>query len=121
MIDGIVVATARDANRSMTLHAGKSLAADRARNWKLGDVDVAQAGSWTRGELVFVDTPISTIVERINRYSARRVVVDEEVGRHRLSAVLRAGDPGALISAMVSLGFAASPDGTGREIMVHAK
>lgn len=121
MLEGTVVASGNRAGRELRLNAGKNLEVTEGGDWSVSHVDLQQAGSWTRGELVFTDEPISHIVERINRYSARRVIVDDTVGSYRLSAVLRAGDPVALVSAIVGLGIAEEPDWNQGEIVIHKK
>lgn len=120
MLEGVVVATGKRTNRELRLSAGKSLEAEKG-SWSVAEADLQQAASWTRGELVFTNEPISHIVERINRYSSRRVIVDDKVGQYRLSAVLRVGDPMALVSAIVGLGIAEEPDWNEREITIREK
>src|SRR3546814_594646 len=44
-------------------------------------VDVGRAVAWESGHLVFADEPLSSVVERINRYATRPVKVDRDNGK----------------------------------------
>src|SRR3546814_4699192 len=55
-------------------------------------VDVGRAVAWESGHLVFADEPLSSVVERINRYATRPVKVDRDIGKLRISGVFRTGD-----------------------------
>src|SRR3546814_14767664 len=48
--------------------------------------------AWESGHLVFADEPLSSVVERINRYATRPVKVDRDIGKLRISGVFRTGD-----------------------------
>src|SRR3546814_18512458 len=55
-------------------------------------VDVGRAVAWESGHLVFADEPLSSVVERVNRYATRPVKVDRDIGKLRISGVFRTGD-----------------------------
>lgn len=61
----------------------------------------AAAESWLQGELVFDATPLQTVVERMNRYSPSPLVIsDPRLATLAVSGTFRAGDTGALVSAL---------------------
>jgi transmembrane sensor len=90
----------------VALVAGRSLTAS-GRGWQLGTVDLDNVRGWTTGELTFRNAPLADVVRETNRYSPRKIVLrDPDVGRERLSAVLKAGDIDTLVSAVQDLGIA---------------
>ena len=49
--------------------------------------------AWTIGQIVFDDEPLSSVVERVNRYGGTRIVIaDPAVGAMKISGVFNAGD-----------------------------
>lgn len=66
-------------------------------------VDPVRSLAWEGGELVFEDEPLSTAVERINRYASTPLVLgDDAVARVRISGVFRAGDTEAFIHGLTA-------------------
>jgi len=60
--------------------------------------DVARSLSWEAGQLTFIDEPLASAVERVNRYSARRIeLADPEVGKLELNGVFNTGDVDAFV------------------------
>lgn len=75
----------------------------------------AAAEGWLRGQLVFDATPLSIVVERMNRYGhAPLVIADPEITDLAVSGTFRAGDAQELLSAL-ELGWSIAgqtrPDG----------
>ncbi len=73
------------------------------------------AEGWLRGKLVFDATPLSIVVERMNRYGRTPlVIVDPEITDLAVSGTFRAGDAQELLSAL-ELGWSVAgqtrPDG----------
>src|SRR3546814_1646824 len=52
-------------------------------------VDVGRAVAWESGHLVFADEPLSSVVERINRYATRPVKVRSEEHTSELQSLMR--------------------------------
>jgi len=107
MVEGSVVAAGvgTGGGQPVALKAGRSLAASAA-GWRLGTVDVDQARGWTTGQLTFRNAPLAEVVRETNRYSPRKIILGEGLGREPLSAVLKAGDVDTLVSAVEDLGIA---------------
>ncbi|HEL2979148.1 TPA: DUF4880 domain-containing protein [Stenotrophomonas maltophilia] len=75
----------------------------------------AAAEGWLRGQLVFDATPLSIVVERMNRYGRTPLVIaDPEIADLAVSGTFRAGDAQELLSAL-ELGWSVAgqtrPDG----------
>jgi transmembrane sensor len=86
--DGIAV----DMPQRQVLTAGEQLRAAPDSVPVVTTVDVSRAVAWESGHLVFSDEPLSSVVARINRYAARPVEVDPDIGKLRISGVFRTGD-----------------------------
>lgn len=66
-------------------------------------IDPVRSLAWESGEIVFENEPLSTAVERVNRYAATRLVLDDEaVGQIRISGVFRAGDVTAFVQGVTA-------------------
>ncbi len=65
--------------------------------------DPVRSLSWEGGLLVFEDEPLDIVVDRMNRYAAKPLVVGDAVtGRLRISGVFRAGDTEGLVQGLAA-------------------
>lgn len=92
---------------------------------RIGDkapLDVAEARSWPRGDLVFRQRRLDELVAEMNRYSSRQIrIADPELGALRVSGVFHAGDQDALV-AVLERGWSLRAERTGEhEIVLHAR
>lgn len=102
LIEGHVLVLRADGGNSLPtgpgpgvieLHAGQQLAAGAATAPQVLPANIQKVTSWTVGQLVFDDEPLSSVVERINRYDRTRIVIaDPAVGAMKISGVFNAGD-----------------------------
>lgn len=66
--------------------------------------DTSRSLSWEGGQLVFIEEPLSSAVERVNRYSQRKLVIEgTRTADLRLNGVFNAGDNAAFIEAVRTL------------------
>lgn len=66
--------------------------------------EVGRSLSWEGGRLDFVDEPLVSAIERINRYADTPIVVgDAAAGRHLVNGVFDASDPGSFVTGVTSL------------------
>jgi len=87
------------------LTAGEELVAIEARPFVVRVADVEKAVSWREGRVVFSDEPLAQVVEEINRYSTRKVVLgDGDLGEMRVSGVFRPGSADRFVAAL-EIGF----------------
>ncbi len=68
-------------------------------------VDVAQVVGWREGQLVFRDDPLRNVVKEINRYSTKKLVVDddERLDGIQIGGVFKAGSTESFVAAMEEL------------------
>lgn len=67
-------------------------------------VDVAAATSWTRGQLVFRDVPLSAAIAEFNRYSAQPIELrSETLSAERVSGVFDSNDTDAFLAAVTNM------------------
>jgi transmembrane sensor len=75
------------------LKAGQQLSTGPAVPPEISQANVQRVTAWTNGQLMFDDEPLSSVVERVNRYSGTRIVIaDPRVGAMKISGVFNAGD-----------------------------
>lgn len=81
------------AGQPVELHATEQLAATQDEAPVVAPADLHQVTSWTSGQLVFDNQPLSEVVARINHYASRRIVIaDARLARLRLSGSFNTGD-----------------------------
>jgi transmembrane sensor len=100
-------ATAATAEHVVEMHAGQRLIATNDQPWTLREADSRVDTGWLRGQLVFDEAPLGEIAAALNRYSTKKIVIDDpHVASKHLSAVLVAGDIDTFIQATDTLGLA---------------
>ena len=83
------------------LEPGQQLVAVADRPFEVLRTDVTQAVSWPTGRVVFNDEPLGQVVEEINRYSTRKVLLeDPTLADLRVSGVFQAGSVGGFVTAL---------------------
>lgn len=101
--------------------AGEQVVVPQQGKPKAHPTNAAAATAWTRGELEFVETPLTEVAEEFNRYSPRRLVIaSPSLTSVRISGIYSSADPASLV-----LFLRGQPDLTvvesGREIRIFAK
>lgn len=75
------------------LAAGEQLVATPTAASRVERTSIDRAIAWQSGRLVFENEPLSTVVARVNRYSARKLEIDDaRVADLRISGVFNTGD-----------------------------
>ena len=73
--------------------AGTQLRASSDIKWDLAPANVARETSWMSGQLIFYSAPLSHVVAELNRYSDRKLVIDNAAyARRPISGAFRVGD-----------------------------
>lgn len=94
------------AGHGLDLVSGDRLVIESDR-WQLLRGKASLYSGWASGQLTFDDVPITAIVAELNRYTRRPIIVDApEVGRRRMSAVIRTHDPLMFLRAVRTMGIA---------------
>ncbi len=71
---------------------------------RLETVDLARSSSWEQGQLVFSDEPLGVAVERVNRYSAAKVLIeDPATAALPVSGAFNAGDTEGFVDGVAGL------------------
>ena len=73
--------------------AGTQLVERGDAKWDLARTDVRRETSWTTGQLVFYSAPLTQVVAELNRYSDKKIVIDDATYAARpISGTFKAGD-----------------------------
>ncbi|SDH21143.1 FecR family protein [Pseudomonas flavescens] len=77
-------------SQSLILEEGQSARYDANGRIERLDLDLARAGSWQRGLLIFDQVPLEQVVQQLNRYRAGRILIaDGQLAQRRVSGVFR--------------------------------
>ncbi len=86
-------ATAQTLPKVIELKAGQQLSASPSAAPEVAQANVQRVTAWTIGQLMFDDEPLSSVVERVNRYGGTQIMItDPKVGAMKISGVFNAGD-----------------------------
>jgi transmembrane sensor len=90
------------AQRGIELNAGQRL--EVSVNGKASDIapaNLERSNAWQNGQLIFDDAPLSVVVEQVNRYARRPLVLqDEDAGRERVSGVFSTDDVDGFVDTL---------------------
>ena len=91
--DGAAATPTPSRPRMIELRAGQQLAAAPTAAPEVGQANIQRVTAWTIGQIMFDDEPLSSVVERVNRYGGAQIVIaDPRVGAMKISGVFNAGD-----------------------------
>lgn len=87
---------------TVELGAGREVSFDPATQaMRIVDVDPATATAWRAHRLAFVDEPLSSVVDNINRYSARPIhIADPALGRLTFTGTVQVDTIDSWVSAL---------------------
>lgn len=87
---------------TVELGAGREVSFDPATQaMRIVDVDPATATAWRAHRLAFVDEPLSSVVDNINRYSARPIrIADPSLGRLTFTGTVQVDTIDSWVSAL---------------------
>lgn len=105
LAEGIVSVSRENASGSATqetrLQPGEQLVWSGASDWSRRQADIEAGLSWSRGRLVFRNTPLAEVVAQVNRYSPRKLVlVDPALAELPVHGNFVAGDASKVASAL---------------------
>jgi len=105
LAEGKVSVSPRAQADAAMLTAGQRLTVESGRIAR-SHGGVAQATSWLAGEVTFRDETLDDAVAEMNRYSARKIVLDGARAKQRkLSGVFRTGDIDTFVQALTAYGM----------------
>lgn len=109
------LSSAGDAMDRIYLDPGEQLVVSTSEAPKVSHVDIERVTAWERGEIVFDNEPLAGVIQRMNRYGPRHIIVgDDRTGSLRISGVFHEGDVDGFIStvaAYLSVRAHERPDG----------
>ncbi|MES2057848.1 MAG: FecR domain-containing protein [Pseudomonadota bacterium] len=87
------------------LRSGQELVASlSSESTRVVPAEMERSLSWEAGRLDFVDEPLASAVERINRYTDTRVIVgDAATGRYLVNGVFDAGDTRSFVAGLTAI------------------
>lgn len=101
--------------------AGSQLIAPDDEQWRLARTNVITETSWTRGQLVFEDRRLAEVVDELNRYSARKIVIaDASLDDLPISGTFKVGDADRFVHALEAYRFARRGESTAATVQLRA-
>jgi transmembrane sensor len=80
--------------------------------------NVVRSLSWESDQLEFVDEPLASAVERVNRYARSPIAIgDAAAASERISGVFTAGDTRAFIEGITAVSALKAEERNGREVL----
>jgi transmembrane sensor len=80
--------------------------------------NVTRSLSWERDQLEFVDEPLASAVERVNRYARTPIAIgDAAAASERISGIFTAGDTRAFIEGITAVSALKAEERNGREVL----
>ena len=103
------------------LGPGSQLVAIADTDWRVTRTDVARETSWLNGQIVISDEPLGEVIEELNRYSRRKIVLeDPQLATTRVSGIFRPGDLDGFALALKTSGMAQVGQETDSEFRIVA-
>jgi transmembrane sensor len=100
--DSRAASIAGEAMQTIYLDPGEQLVMSSG-GARISHVDVDRVTAWERGEIVFDDEPLASVVQRMNRYGPRQIIVqDDRTASLRISGVFHEGDVDGFVSTLAA-------------------
>ena len=100
---------------------GSQLVAPSDADWRVTRADVSRETSWLSGQIVISDEPLGEAIEELNRYSNRKIVLDDPaLATTRVSGIFRPGDLEGFARALKTSGMAQVRQETESEFRIAA-
>ena len=110
-----ISSTPADALGRIYLDPGEQLVMSSSDAPRVSHVDIERVTAWERGEIVFDNEALASVIQRMNRYGPRHIIVaDDHTGSLRISGVFHEGDVDGFVStiaAYLSVSARERPDG----------
>ena len=96
-----------DSESSVDLVPGRHLMQVGDQPWTVETRNIAELATWREGRLVFDNRPLGSIVDEMNRYSARKVrITDPALAATPLSGRFKSGDVAGFVATLEAYGMA---------------
>lgn len=125
LAEGIVAVSRQDGqggDRETRLQPGEQLSwSDRDAGWTRHVTDTEAALSWTRGRLIFRGTPLAEVVDEVNRYATRKLVLaDPSLAKLPVHGNFVTGNAGAVVAALKAV-LPVRVDESGQDIRLYRR
>lgn len=109
------------APRTAMLRPGTQLVAPQEGGWQVANVDITRETSWVEGLLRFRDEPMGQVAAELNRYSRKKVIIDDPALAARpIQGAFAAGDVDEFVRAAEAYGLAEVASESSVEIVLAA-
>ncbi|HXS20022.1 MAG TPA: FecR domain-containing protein [Steroidobacteraceae bacterium] len=99
--ESLAASAAGDAMGRIYLDPGEQLVMSPSDAPRVSHVDIERVTAWERGEIVFDNEPLASVVQRMNRYGPRHIIIgDDRAGSMRISGVFHEGDVDGFVSTI---------------------
>lgn len=111
--------TKDDRDVVISMRAGTRLVAD-PQSWSLKPTAPDTAIAWTRGFVVFDNTPLAEAAEEMNAYTAQKLIARPSIAARPISGTFRIGRPQDFARALEAYGIARIVSATPDKIVMEA-
>lgn len=116
-----VVATTGDGNKADLAPGERLIATADHAEWRRGRVNRDAANGWLSGRLIFEAIPLREAVDEFNRYSQRKLRIDDpDIGDIPIQGIFNAGDTDSIVLAL-QYAYPLTADDKGDEIVLRRK
>ncbi|MGH8181356.1 MAG: FecR family protein [Steroidobacteraceae bacterium] len=92
-----------DSMSRIYLDPGEQLVMSSSNAPQINHVDIERVTAWERGEIVFDNEPLASVIQRMNRYGPRHIIMgDDRAANLRISGVFHEGDLDGFVSTIAS-------------------
>ena len=86
------------------LHEGEAQIVDSTGQVeRLSATDARGSLAWTSGALLFHEEPLTAVVERLERWTGRTIVVDADLATRRLTVAFESGTPDEILDQLAAM------------------
>jgi len=101
--ESLAASAAGDAMDRIYLDPGEQLVMSSGALPQVTRVDIDRITAWERGEIVFDNEPLASVVQRMNRYGPRHIIIgDDRAASLRISGVFHEGDVDGFVSTIAA-------------------
>jgi len=100
---------------------GDQLIVTAAKPAVMRKTDVARATSWREGQIIFDDDTLESAVAEVNRYSPKKIILDPQLAKWRMSGVFIAGRSDSFVQTVTGhFPIKVTQDGEGQLLLTAA-
>ena len=110
------------AQETIALNPGQAVTMDRGSMSEISAISRDLVGAWRDNRLAFFNEPMSDLVEQVNRYDRREIILaDNELATLTISATLDASDIDALLQTLAEIYPVVITESEANQLVITAK